>query len=195
LFSDAEPIPAPDAPIWGSVLAWAGWSTASLAWSINPEYSRAEIRTEVVWGLATVLIFYVVARSDTAFRAVIATAVAMGGLLAGLAFFRALAIGAFDPDHALSRSHGGVGAFSTYIVLAMPLVPLLLAPRPLGFGKGPWTIGGGVLVFVLLLVAARLTENRMIWVAFAAGFLLAALLPRGVGGRYYQALWCDGEAS
>ena len=33
-----------------------------------------------------------------------------------------------------------------------------------------------VAVFVLLLVAARLTENRMIWVALATGFLVSALL-------------------
>ena len=58
-----------------------------------------------------------------------------------------------------------------YLVLVIPLLPLLLAPRPVGFGAGPWPSSIMVAVFVLLLVAARLTENRMIWVALAAGFL------------------------
>ncbi|MEO8507521.1 MAG: O-antigen ligase family protein [Betaproteobacteria bacterium] len=176
LFSDGEAIPVPDAYLWIPVLAWAAWSAASYAWSIHPAYTRAELGTEIGWGLATATIFYVAARAGPAFRALTATAVGAAALLACLAIKAALADGDFNPEVALLRSHGGVGAFSTYIALAMPMLPLLLAPRPAGFGASRWSIAVAVLVFVLLLVAARLTENRMIWVAFAAGSLVAALL-------------------
>ncbi len=176
LFSDNEPIPPPDAYLWGAVLAWSGWSAASLAWSIHPAFTRAELGTEVGWGLATAAIFYVAARSDHAFRTLTTTTIAIGAILAVLALFAVLPAGSADPEHALLRSHGGVGAFSTYLVLAIPLLPLLLAPRPAGFGAGPLAVALVAGIFVLLLVAARLTENRMIWVALAAGFVLAGLL-------------------
>ena len=66
--------------------------------------------------------------------------------------------------------------FPRILVLVIPLLPLLLAPKPVGFGAGPWPLSIMVAVFALLLVAARLTENRMIWVALAIGFLVSALL-------------------
>jgi len=156
LFSDNEPIPPPDGYLWGAVLAWSAWSAASLAWSIHPAFTRAELGTEVGWGLATAAIFYVAARSDHAFRALTTTTIAVGAFLAVLALFVVLPAGS-DPEHALLRSHGGVGAFSTYLVLAIPLLPLLLAPRPAGFGAGPLAVALVAAIFVLLLVAARLT--------------------------------------
>lgn len=174
MFSDGEPIPIPDTYLWTTVLAWSGWSAASYFWSLHPLYSRAEIGTEVGWGLATVVIFYVSARTGPAFRALSTTAAAVGALLALLAIHAVLTGGGADPEKMLVRSHGGVGAFSTYIALLLPLLPLLLAPRPMGYGSGPVSFGIVGILFVLLLIAARVTENRMIWVAFAVGFVVAA---------------------
>ncbi|MEO8752688.1 MAG: O-antigen ligase family protein [Casimicrobiaceae bacterium] len=176
LFSDGEPIPVPDWYLWSAIVAWSGWSVASLAWSLHPAYTKLELGTEVGWGLATVGIFYVAARTGMAFRAMLVVAVASAAFLSVLAVIAAVAAGNFDPEHALLRSHGGAGAFSTYLVLVIPLLPLLLAPRPAGFGAGPWPLALTAAVFVLLLAAARLTENRMIWVAVAAGFVVAASL-------------------
>ncbi|MFO1316019.1 MAG: O-antigen ligase family protein [Burkholderiales bacterium] len=176
LFSDNEPMPVPDGWLVAAILAWAGWSAASLAWSINPAFSRAEFGTEVGWGLATTGVFYVAARGPAPFRAVNATAIAVAAFLSVLAVHLLTAPGNAGPEVVLQRSHAGVGAFSTLLVLVLPLLPLLLAPRPVGFGAGPWQLAVAVVVFALLLVAARLTENRMIWVALAAGFVVAALL-------------------
>lgn len=176
LVSDGEPIPIPDRYLVAAVLAWSAWSAASLSWSIHAAYSRAEIGTEVGWGLATAAIFYVAARTDHAFRAMTVTAIGACALLALLAIYAAATTPGYDPDHELLRSHGGVGAYSTLIVLVLPLLPMLVAQRPIGFGAGPVSITVATALFLLLLVAARLTENRMIWVAFVAGFLLAAIL-------------------
>ncbi|MCC7326973.1 MAG: O-antigen ligase family protein [Burkholderiales bacterium] len=176
LFSDGEPIPVPDAYLWVTVLAWSLWSAASLAWSIHPALSRSELGTEVGWGLATATIFYVAARSATAFRAGLATAVGAGAVLSVLAIHGAVLTGSVDPERALTRAHGGAGAFSTYIVLLMPLLPLLLQKRPVGFGISRWSIAIVGAVFALLGGAGRVTENRMIWIALAAGVLLAAML-------------------
>lgn len=176
MFSDGEPIPVPDTYLWATVLAWSLWSAASVTWSIHPALSRAELGTEVGWGLVTVTIFYVAARSATAFRAVLATAVGAGALLSVLAVHGAVLTGSVDPERALARAHGGAGAFSTYIVLVMPLLPLLLLDKPVGFGTGRGSIAIVAVVFALLGGAARATENRMIWIALAAGVLLAASL-------------------
>ncbi len=174
LYSDAEAIPWPDAYLIAAILAWAGWSAASWSWSIQPDYTLAEIGTEIGWGLATAAIFYVAARSGAAFRAMLTAALAVGVLLSLLALRAVLVHAGVDPEKLLVRQHGGVGAFSTYLVLILPLVPLLLAPRPAGYGAGRATLAGAAITFVILLGAARLTENRMVWVAFALGFAVAA---------------------
>jgi O-antigen ligase len=176
MFSDGEPIPVPDAYLIGALVAWSAWSAASLAWSIQPSYSRAELGTEVGWGLATVAIYYVAARTGRAFRALTTAIAAVTVFLALLAMHTLLESGAAGPETALLRSHGGVGAFSTLLVLVAPVLPLLCAPRPVGYGAGPWQVAAVLCAFALLFAAARLTENRMIWVAFAAGFLVAAVL-------------------
>ena len=176
LFSDNEPMPVPPPALLAAILAWAAWCTASLAWSLHPAYSRAEAGTEIGWGLATATIFYVATRTAVAFRAIVTTAVVVAAFLSVTALHLALAAPGFNPDVALVRQHGGVGAFSTFIALVLPLLPLLLAPRPVGYGTGSLPLLCVFATFLLLLAAARITENRMIWVALAAGFVLAAAL-------------------
>jgi O-antigen ligase len=176
IFYDAAPVPIPDTYLWATVLAWAGWSAASFFWSTHPALSRAEIGTEIGWGLCTAFVFYVGARGGAAFRAVATTAVGVAVLLSILAIHAVLLRAGADPEKMLAHLHGGVGAFSTYLVLVVPLLPMLLAPRPLGYGSGPVTVACVASSFVLLIVAARATENRMIWIAFAVGFIVAACL-------------------
>ncbi|HTQ01125.1 MAG TPA: O-antigen ligase family protein [Casimicrobiaceae bacterium] len=176
LWSDGEPIPIPNAYLWTPMAAWAGWSVASYFWSLHPAYSRLEIGTEIGWGLATATIFYVAARSGFAFRAICTTAVASGALLALFAIYLVLANAGADPEKMLVPTHGGVGAYSTFLVLLLPMLPLLLAPRPMGYGSGATAVALLGATFVLLLVAARVTENRMIWPAFAIGFIASAAL-------------------
>ncbi|MCC6197320.1 MAG: O-antigen ligase family protein [Burkholderiales bacterium] len=176
LFSDNEPIPIPDTWLWAPIAAWVGWSAASYFWSVHPAYTKAEIGTEIGWGVATATIFYVAARSAVAFRALVTMAALTGAFLALVAIHGILAGGGIDPEKLLQPQHGGVGAFSTFIALLLPLLPLLLAPRPIGYGTGPLPMAGFIALFALLLVAARVTENRMIWLALAAGFVTAAAL-------------------
>ncbi len=176
ILSDGEAIPVPDVFLLASIAAWCGWSVASLAWTIHLPYTAGELRSEVAWGLATAVIFHVAARTGSAFRALLVTGVMVGAALAVLAIATLLAADGFDPETTLGRSHGGAGAYSTYLVLIMPMVPLLLAPAPVGFGARPSMLAAAATVFALMLCAARLTENRMIWVAFAAGFVVAGVL-------------------
>ncbi|MEP7329002.1 MAG: O-antigen ligase family protein [Betaproteobacteria bacterium] len=175
IWSDGEAIPMPPRPLLAAFGAWAGWSAASLLWSIHPAFSAAELGTEVGWGLCTAFIFYVAARSGLALRLLVLAALVTATVLCVLAIVVATGAEIKDLDTALSRAHGGAGAFSTYLVLTAPLLPLLLAPRPTGFGTRPLVIALVMIVFALILMAARITENRMFWLALAAGFVVAAL--------------------
>ena len=83
LFSDGEPIPVPDWYLWGALVAWSAWSAASLGWSLHPAYTKAELGTEVGWGMATATIFYVAARSAVSFRTLMAAAVACASVPRG----------------------------------------------------------------------------------------------------------------
>ena len=180
MFSDAEPMPVPDRYLLFAIAAWSGWSTASIAWSIQPAYTRAEIGTEIGWGLATATIFYVAARNGAAFRALLTTAVGVCAVLAVLALVEVCATGS-NGESSLVRSHGGVGAYSTYLVLVSRCCRCCSRRAPVGYRHAPFrpcvaTAAG----FVLMLVAARITENRMIWIALAAGSVLVAAIARGV---------------
>ncbi|MCC7039412.1 MAG: O-antigen ligase family protein [Burkholderiales bacterium] len=176
LFSDAPSIPLPDGYLVLAILAWAGWSAASWMWSIHPRYTLAEIGTEIGWGLTTALVFYVAGRSGHAFRSIVTVTLAAAAWLSVLAIYAIVAHPDADPEKLLVSQHGGVGAFSTYLVLVVPLVPLLLAPRPAGYGAGATPLVVTATTFLLLLAGARITENRMIWVALAVGFVTAAVL-------------------
>lgn len=174
IFSDAPPIPPPDGYLLAAILAWAGWSALSWTWSIHPAYTLDELGTEIGWGLITATIFYVATRSAEAFRAIVTVALATGAMLSIVAVQTVLAHPGVDPEKLLVAQHGGVGAFSTYLVLVLPLVPLLLAPPPAGYGTRTLPLAGAGVTFVLLLAGARVTENRMIWVAIAVGLVAAA---------------------
>lgn len=176
ILSDGEPIPQPPRPLLIALAAWSGWSAASLLWSIHPAFSAAELGTEVGWGLCTVFIFYVAARSGLALRTLVLAAVGIAMVLCVLAIAVAYRDSITDLDRALSRAHGGAGAFSTYLVLVAPLLVLLLAPRPTGFGTRWPVLAGVAIAFALMLMAARITENRMFWVALGAGFVVTASL-------------------
>ena len=80
-------IPSAGATIVVPLAAWALWSCASLAWSVDPHYSQGQLAREVMDSVVAMFVFYVAARDATALR------VLMGAALASFAFFALLAIG------------------------------------------------------------------------------------------------------
>lgn len=175
-------LPSIGAAIPAAIAAWAVWSVASLAWSVDPSFSAQEVKGDVLWGLLTMTIFYVaVAATPRAFAAL------TGALLCGLAFWVALAIG-----FAISGTgwdarlfHRGEGAFATYLVTVSPFLAFLLWQAPAGVATGPRSLAVAILLIVLVLVAARMSDNRILWVAFAASVIAiaAGARSRSSGGR------------
>jgi O-antigen ligase len=178
-----ERVPSPGVAILATLGAWCAWDFASIAWSVHAGYTGGELRREIAWGLLVMAAFYVAARDTRAWQTLVGAALASFALLAALAVGLATSIGGWDAGH----WHAGVGAFSTYLVLVAPLLLTLLAPAPAGFGDRRSSTMLAVVLLALLLATARLSDNRMVWVAlavvFATGSALAAFRWRAALGR------------
>jgi len=92
-------------------------------------------------------------------------------IMAMLAIGYALTPGGWDP----ALKHNGVGPYSTYVVLTAPLLLTLIAPLPLGLRRRRLAQALGAVLLALLVASARLTDNRMVWIALAAIFATAAI--------------------
>lgn len=152
--------------------AWALWSCASIAWSADPAYTRGQLAREVMDSLLAMFIFYVAARDAHSLRVMIGAAFASLACLALLAIGMAAMAGTWDAG----RWHHGVGAWSTWLVLIAPFLFALLAPPPAGFGRGTRSLVVGFLLLALMVATARMTDNRVVWIALAVVFATASLV-------------------
>ena len=159
---------APRAPA-TAFAAWALLAFASLAWSVNARYTLDELRNEIFYATLAVIVYFFAAQQPGRWRGW-CTAL-LGGTL--IVFILNVAQDQFG----FSLTRHGVfeqrGPWSTHLVLVAPLV-LALAWRP------PWGGGRGLALCAaataLLFYAAWQTDNRIIWVALAAQFLIASML-------------------
>jgi O-antigen ligase len=152
------------------ILGWWLWSTASLHWTVEPRFSVREWETELQYGAFVFIAFFIAVRDDYDFRAMAVTLMASFVLLALLLVVTTLVTGRFDPG----SWHHDVGVWSTHLVEIAPLLLFVLV----GFDGSSATrrraLAFGALL-LLLLLNARLTDNRIVWLAFAATFGVAAI--------------------
>jgi O-antigen ligase len=165
-------VPYPGHAIVVTLALWSAWSVASLAWSIDFDYSAIQAKREIGWSLLAIVAFYVAPHSPGAWRLLVAVALAAFAVYAALAIGAAMTAAGWDP----ARWHSGVGPYATHVVLAAPLLLTLLAPPPVGFGSRARNIVIGIAMLGLLLVSARLTDNRVVWIALAVVFAAASAL-------------------
>jgi hypothetical protein len=140
------------------LFVWAAWSIASLAWSVDPAYSRGQLAREVMDSLLVMLVFYVAARDADSVRVLIGAALVSFACFAALAIAMQVIHGAWDAG----RWHHGVGPWSTWAVLVAPFMFALIAPPPAGFGGGARLVAAGLALLALLVVTARMTDNRVV---------------------------------
>jgi len=163
-------VPSPGLAIAGTLALWCAWSVASLAWSVDVAYSATQLKREIGWTLLAIVTFYVAPSTPTAWRTLIGVALGAFAIYAALALGAAMTPSGWDP----ARWHSGVGPYATHLVLIAPLLVVLLAPPPIGFGSRAWTIAFGLALLALLLVSARLTDNRIVWIALAVVYASAS---------------------
>jgi O-antigen ligase len=158
-----------------------GLGAASLAWSVDRDLTLRELRAESFYGLLAFSVFFMLAtdarRWPRWWLAIFAgTALAFGAKLLqeglGIPLWR------HPPD-------GGVGPFSTHLVLVAPLLVALACPPPWGVRRSPMLLA---LALAALMLAAWVTReswhtpNRIVWPALAAVFLAAAFAGRKAAG-------------
>ncbi|MEP7181320.1 MAG: O-antigen ligase family protein [Betaproteobacteria bacterium] len=166
-------ITSPGAVVLAALVAWCAWACASLAWTVDPAYTLHELKHEIGYSLVVMATFYVAAGTEGGWRTLVVAAIASFAFIAALALGLAQSAAGWDPG----RWHAGVGPYSTYIVLVSPLLPMLAARPPAGFGRQRTTLTLVAALMLLLLATARITENRMVWLALGAVFVtIAALL-------------------
>ena len=165
-------VPYPGHSIVVTLALWCAWSVTSLVWSLNVDYSAMQAKREIAWSLLAIVAFYVAPSSPAAWRFLVGTALAAFAAYSGLLLGAALTPSGWDP----ARWHSGVGPYATHVVLVAPLLLTLLAPPPVGFGSSARNVAFGVTVLAMLLVSARLTDNRVVWIALAAVYAVASAL-------------------
>jgi O-antigen ligase len=174
-------LPAPPRAVAAAFAAWALWSAASWFWSLRPAYSADQIERELFDTALVALAFFLAARDAFAVR------VMVGLALAGFAVLTALGLGlAADGGWDAGRWHHGTGVWSMWIVLIAPFALLPIAPPPLGARRRTAAFALLFALVALLLASARLTDNRMVWLALGAVFVTAALL---AAARWRAAFW------
>lgn len=165
-------VPYPGHAIVAMLVLWCGWCVASLLWSLDVDYSATQAKREIGESLLAIVAFYVAPHSPVAWRNIVGVALAAFAIYASLVLGAALTPAGWDP----ARWHSGVGPYATHVVLVAPLLLTLLAPPPVGFGSRARTILFGVATLALLLVSARLTDNRVVWIALAVVYATASAL-------------------
>lgn len=173
--------PHPGSMVLVPLVIWLAWSALTWFWSANPAYTRHELKGEVLDTALMIAAFYLAARSTAAFRVILGTTLASFAFFAALACVLSLSPWGWDPD----RFHHGIGPYSTYLVLTAPLLLLLLAPPPVGFWRGPRSLTLVTVALGLLIAGARLTNNRVVWLALIAVLVAIAI---GAGWRWPKVL-------
>ena len=153
---------------------WALLATASLGWSVDPGYTRAELKAEILYGALAFLVFHIAGSLDVArwtawWRAALvgAAAMALWFLIQEVLPFTLLRQSMVEQR----------GPWSTHLVLMMPLLFAASWPPPWGARRGP---AFQAVAFGLLLTAAWGTGNRMMWIAFGVQIAIAMALTRSI---------------
>ena len=164
-------IPLPPWSITLCIAAWFAWSAASYFWSVKPHYTAGQLGREVLENVLVLAAFFIAARDTVTFHRYAMVALASFAIMATLAWGSALTPAGWDP----MLKHNGVGPYSTYVVLTAPWLLTLVAPAPIGLRRRGLALLIGAAMLTLLVGTARLTDNRMVWIALAAVFATAAV--------------------
>ena len=164
-------LPLPPWSVSVTVVAWFAWSALSYFWSVKPNYTAGQLNREVAENLLLMIAFFIASATIVTFRRYAAAVLSSFAIMATLAIASAATPGGWDP----AQKHNGVGPYSTYVVLAAPLLLTLIAPTPVGLRRRGLALALGAVLLALLVASARLTDNRMVWIALAAVFATAAI--------------------
>jgi O-antigen ligase len=157
-------------PIWIPFALWAAWAALSLAWSLEPERTIKEWRSEVFYAGATLWVCFVAAQArETAriFLPIIGGAAIIACVFALDLFLR-------GGDRNLGGWHGGAGHHSSALLMLTPCAIMTAwYARRRGWRTVMLAAAGTTALF---LASAYATLNRTVWLGLAVEFALIASL-------------------
>jgi O-antigen ligase len=165
-----DPVPMPPLPLTVALLSWSAWSALTWFWSAAPRYTLRQIDRELMDTGLLVVAFYLAARDLASLRVILGGAIGSMMVLGAIA----IAVDASGPGWEPGRWHLGVGPWSTFLVIVAPLLLALVARPPLGPGRRIGTLLA-IVASGILLVTARMSDSRMVWIALAAAFATAGI--------------------
>jgi O-antigen ligase len=149
-----------------AALAWIALAVASLSWSDDRAYTASELQREVLYGFFAFIVTYAGTRTMRDARTAVLAMLAATLLMGAFEWLRQLM--PWLPY--AEKYHAAQGPFSTQIALVAPLLAFAAWPAPAGLGVSTRMVG---LVAAGLIAAGLATENRMLWLALAAGCVVA----------------------
>ena len=160
-------------PLLVPILLWSAWAGLSVLWSQEPGRSQKEFQNEVVYVFLGYWLCYVAMQTQAA-RRVLGIMLGSAGALACLLGIYVYLAPAAPPW--IARMASGPGDQSSAMLTLMPCALLAIwlarteaAPRTLQLVL--WALPP------LILVAAYVTLNRIVWVGFATVWQLSHELP------------------
>jgi O-antigen ligase len=157
--------------------AWILLAPLSLAWSIDWRYTLEELRAETLYGALAFGVCFVLAADPPRWRVWCITLLA-GTVVTlaakGLQLGFGIALWRHSPD-------GGIGAFSTHLVLIAPLLVALVWDSPWGFRRGALFLAAALVALLSAAWAVRdawMIPNRIVWPSLAVVFLVAIVAGR-----------------
>lgn len=147
----------PALPLKLPIVLWVVLALASLFVAADPLYSLEEIKNELGYTLLAFVSFFVLTRGRRELS-IFVTAIALSTLVMAL-----MGIGnRLYYGHWYTEGYqGGVGTFSTYIVMVLPYLVFFTVSMP-----GRLLRLAGIAIAAFALVAAYFTLNRAFWLAF-----------------------------
>ena len=163
----------PDFPLLPPWLVYTGIALFSLIHAIDPHYSLAELKTEILLPFLTFWVAVNIVRDDKNMERFLFVLTCSATFL--IVFNLATAtLGGTTKDGLVGSLNSGVGTFSTYLVEVMPFLILLTAMKT-GDGTTNTHIAIGLLVFAAM-AALFVTLNRQAFLALGAELTVIPLL-------------------
>jgi hypothetical protein len=158
----------PRAFAWAA-LAWIALCIVSLAWSVDPGYTLAELRRESLYGALAFALLFEATRTPRQLHVQIAMLL-LGGIVLGVTEWLRFLLPGVQWARDVSM---GPGPYSTQVVLLAPLLVLLAWRPPVGLGR---SIAITLAVGAALAVAGIAGDSRILWVALLVSGLTAFAL-------------------
>ena len=170
-----------------TIASWFLLTALSLAWSADPQLTLEELRAESLYGFLAFAVFFTLATDARRWR-VWWFALIAGTLLtlAAREFQQVTGVTLW-----MAPPDGGVGAFSTHLVLIAPLLVALAWNTPWGIRRSAGLLACSLLVLIVAAWTTReswTTPNRIIWPALGAAFVAAIIAGRSAAGFPADAL-------